>query len=75
MLSSGVIPLIVNRNSKVWFTSGGLAQDIFYIIVIQSVAVSFSTIFDTDYIFKWMRRYVELKNPEKTSLNQFQANK
>lgn len=69
-LNTIVIPFVVNSDMDDWYDNGGLAEDIFYVIVANAIIPSLAAIINLGHIFKLLKRYsLQLRASDDVPLN------
>lgn len=56
-LNTIVIPFVVNRDKDDWYDNGGLAEDIFFVIITNAIIPNITAIIKIPHIYKLFKRY------------------
>ena len=73
-VNTGLIPLAVNYNEEDWFTSSGLATDIFFNVIAISFFGPLLYIWTPTYVYQTYLKRVAMKQGEDCKLTQRQLN-
>ena len=76
-INTGVVPLLVNYSvSERWFVPGGLAEDIFWILIADAFFRPFFQLLKAANVLRKIKiHFLEKKDPETIRMSQFEANK
>lgn len=73
-LNTIIIPLFANNDMDKWYDNGGLADDIFYVVIANAIIPNLTYIFKIPYIIKLLKRYnLQRRSSQGQPLNISQA--